>query len=146
MKGQAIFEFIVAAILFFGVVFYVITFLSTTVSDYSMESKLNNMESEAFSLSEYMVNIRLADEWPVMSYDKLQQFNQSCNNDYMGMMSELGIGVNRDMKVKVTENNRTIVDCSALVKIPDVERAEVKRYALSQNESIMTVTVTIWGS
>jgi len=143
MKGQAVFEFVVAAVLFFGIIFYVINFLSTSFYAHELQSHANNMESNSLEIAEFLVHIKLAKEWPVLSYDSIDDFNGTCNNDYVGVLEKFDLGENK-LKIKINEGGRVLLDCLDDMTVPDTNRAEAERYALSEKNKIISVQVVVW--
>jgi hypothetical protein len=143
MKGQAVFEFVVAAVIFFAIVFYMITFLDFNVLTYSEQSRLNNLEAKALEMSEYLVHVELAREWPVLSYSSIDGLNQSCNSDYTGVLDRFDTGGN-EIKIQVSEGGLLLADCEEGMAVPDIQKAEVERFAVSENSSIINVRVVIW--
>ena len=83
-KGQAIFEFVVATVLFIGIVFYIISVLNSTMSTYMGSNYVNHLNEEAQRVSEILVRSPgvwdggtpkspgIALEWPVMDDSKIK--------------------------------------------------------------------------
>lgn len=143
MKGQAVFEFVVAVILFLGIIFYVINFLNSSVSNYSDESRLNTLEVKALEISEYLMHIGFTDDWPILSYQKLRDFNDTCNNDYAGTLERLDLEGSK-LKLEANESSTVLLDCEQNVAVPDIQKAEVQRLALSPQHNIINVRVVVW--
>lgn len=156
MKGQAVFEFIVAAVLFFALVFYVLNFMNMTVSGYSRDARLSQLESRALAVSDYLVHVNLTKEWPVLSYEKMAQFDSTCNDEdkYVKMLEKYDmytssipgtdIVIAGRMKVRAGEKGRKLIDCKQGTAPPEVQRAEAERYALSENGSLVNISVVVW--
>jgi hypothetical protein len=157
MKGQLVFEFLVAVLIFFGIIFYAINYLSWTVSGYSSDFSVENMESEASQIGELLVlnkgnwlggnpiTVGVGQEWPVLNSTKISWLNTSCNNNYANFMGKLD--VHPRYRVKITIKNKTsfLADCRWGLSIPDnVTKAETKRYAISESGDLLTVYVGIW--
>jgi len=160
MKGQLVFEFIVAVLIFFGIVFYAINYLSWTVSGYSSDFSAENMESEASQIGELLVlnkgnwsggnpvTLGLAQEWPVLNSTKISWLNASCNtlpSGYAKIMENLDVHPRYRMKITIRNETAFLVDCGLGAPISgNVTKAETKRYALSESGSVLVVYVTIW--
>ncbi len=157
MKGQLVFEFLVAVLVFFGIVFYVINYLSWTVSGYSNDFSAENMESEASQIGELLVLnkgswsggvpivVGLAQEWPVLNSTKISWLNASCNSDYGGFVKKLDVHPKYRMKITIRNETAFLADCRWSQAISgNVTKAETKRYALSESGSVLAVYVTIW--
>ncbi len=156
-KAQLVFEFVVAVLVFFGIVFYVINYLSWTVVGYSSSFSAENMESEASQIGEMLVLnkgkwsggeptvVGLAQEWPVMNSTKISWLNTSCNNDYAGFMGKLDVHPRYKMKITIRNETSFLADCRWGLAMPDnVTKAETKRYAISESGNLLTVYVGIW--
>ncbi len=148
MKGQAVFEFVVAAVLFFAIVFYMINFLNVSVSAYGLTSRLNDMESRAVGISDYLVRVNLTKKWPVLSYDRIKHLNDVCNqgiDNYFKLAALFDVDTSRGGGMKIRINNGTdILDCSDEVPVKGLQRAEIKRFALSENNKILNISVMVW--
>ncbi|MCX6814126.1 MAG: hypothetical protein NTY20_00525 [Candidatus Aenigmarchaeota archaeon] len=156
-KAQLVFEFIVAVLIFFGIVFYAINYLSWTVAGYSSDFSVENMESEASQIGELLVlnkgnwsggtpiTVGLAQEWPVLNSTKITWLNSSCNNNYDGFVKKLDVQPRYRMKITVRNETSFLADCRWGQPISgNVTRADVRRYALSESGNVLTVYVVIW--
>lgn len=162
MKGQLVFEFLVAVMVFFGIVLYSLNYLSWTVSGYSSGLSMENMESKASQIGEVLVMnegkwaggnpvvMGLAKDWPVLNSTKISWLNSSCNNDYGRFSDKLGMQPKHRVKITISE---TQADGTVLVRaecmwgqaVPGyVNKAEAKRYALSESGNVLTVYVLVW--
>jgi hypothetical protein len=142
-KGQAVFEFIVAAVLFFAIIFYIINFLDANVSTYSAGSQLNSLETKAMEISEYLVHVNLTKDWPVLSYGEIDHLNDVCNNDYTGTLEKFDIGDDR-LKMQIYEGSNILLECEQGKTVPDIQKAEVERFALSENNNFLNIKVIVW--
>jgi hypothetical protein len=142
-KGQAVFEFIVAAILFFAIIFYIITFLDSSISNYSAGSQANSLEAKAMEVSEYLVHVNLTGGWPVISYDSINRLDDACNDDYTGMLDRFDAG-NKRVKLQINDGANMLLDCERARMVPETQRAEVERFALSEDNTILNIRVIVW--
>lgn len=84
MKGQLVFEFIIAAVLLFAIIMYIINYLSINFSSFSKEFYSDNLENKLLQISEILIldnNTGLVKNWPVLNYTKIMELNQSCDSN-----------------------------------------------------------------
>jgi hypothetical protein len=89
MKGQLVFEFVIAAFILFSIILFVISNLSENMNLYHVNFISNFLESRALQISEILLNDPvngIVDEWPVLNEQKMASFNASCNDDYINML------------------------------------------------------------
>jgi len=142
-KGQAVFEFMVAAVLFFAIIFYILTFLDSSVSTYSAGSQANSLEVKAVEMSEYLMHVNLTKKWPVLSYDLISELDYACNDDYAGLLVRFDAGTKK-FKLQVREGAELLLDCERTKTEPDVQKAVIERFALSENNTILNMRVVVW--
>jgi hypothetical protein len=161
-KAQLVFEFLIAVLIFFGLLFYTINYLSWTVSGYSADFSGQNMESEVSQVAELLVLnkgswpggnpaiVGLAQEWPVLNSTKISWLNSSCNSDYENFVKRFDVSPKHRLKVTVTETlpsgaASVRADCRWGVDIPSTAASvETRRYALSESGNILAIRVGIW--
>ena len=163
-----VFEFVVAAIIFFAIVLYTINYLNSSVSAFSGDSYTNNLEMKAIQISEVLVHNRglwdgsapkivgLSREWPVLDSEKIQELNVFCNDptnpdNYAYLLENLGLKENRfggtqTYRIKIVINERgnpaALLDCGPTP--PEKRRVAVERFALSGGNKILSVNVWLW--
>jgi len=156
MKGQLVFEFLIAVMVFFGVLVYVINYLSTSFYTTRQEFASNSLESKAFSIGELLVLNKgnwsngvpavagLAEDWPVLNSSKIQWLQTYCVGNYGGLTRNLGIEERNSLRIVVNEsgNPAGLVDCGPKIAWP--ARAEARRVALSESKKVLSVYVGIW--
>ena len=167
MKGQMIFEFIIAAVVFFGIIFYVITYLNMQTSIYSGDYYENELENKAVQISELLVHnpgtwlalpngpvhvIGLADEWPVLNDDKMRNLGLLCNENYDYFLDLLDTELstpygNRLMKVMINITNidtgQQLMGCGYEPENTTV--VKVNRYGITKTGNIVKIVVGVWG-
>lgn len=159
-KGQAVFEFVIAAVLFFGIIFYVISFLNINMTTYSYQSRKSELESRAAGISEYLLYFNLTDEWPILSYQKIKEFQEFCNSpinnmyNYNKLLRDFDMFTSRmpgttniyqgRVKILLIENGAKLIDCDESVDMPTSDNTVIERYALSENNTIMQLRVIAW--
>ena len=165
MKAQLIFEFLIAVLIFFGLVFYALNYLSWTVSGYSSDFSGENLESKASQIGEMLVLnsgnwsggspviAGLAQEWPVLNSTKISWLNASCNSlpsGYDNLMKRLGLNPKHRLRITITETQPsgavlTRADCRWGVPVTgNAAKAETRRYALSESGNMLGVNVIVW--
>jgi hypothetical protein len=161
MKGQMIFEFVVAAMLFFAIIFYVMGFLGSSVDAFSSGHHENFMQNKAIQISELLVRnpgvwssgvpttVGLAKDWPVISANKTRWFDSYCDTDYEGLLDMLDVfeviesNITRYYNLNVRVGGRQNMTCGP--PVPD--RGEVyrmQRFALAEDSSVLNLTVSVW--
>jgi hypothetical protein len=166
-KGQMIFEFMVAAVLFFGIVLYIMSYLNASMATFSDDLYINSLHSKALSASELLVvsegnwsgstpiSIGLASGYPVLDSTKMQYLQSYCSNNYRDTLDKLNImgapfylaggGKGFDAYLEINETGgASRLSCGqppggALF-------AEVHRVALSDDspKKVLLVRVMVW--
>ncbi|UCD07532.1 MAG: hypothetical protein JSW41_00985 [Candidatus Aenigmatarchaeota archaeon] len=163
MKGQMVFEFVIAAVIFFGIVFYTVNYLSSSFSSFSNDLYMNDLESKVIQVSDLLVHnqglwengkpkiIGLSKEWPVLDAAKIQDFEDFCNDpaNYTYLLENLGLdeikfGVvqTHRIKIKIDDDSGTLVDCGP--SPPEKQMVSIERFALSEYNDILRINVWIW--
>ncbi len=158
-----VFEFVVAAVIFFAVVFYTINYLNSGVSAFSGGSYVNNLEIRAIQISELLVHdpgvwedstpkiVGLSKEWPVLNMTKIQLLDGFCNYsaNYTYLLQNLGLEESRfgsrriyNVSIKINEGDNVLLDCG--LNPPEKMMVNVERFALSEGDKILTVNVWVW--
>jgi hypothetical protein len=173
-KGQMIFEFIIAAVLFFGIVFYVINYLNIEVGVHSGRYFTNELENKAVQVSEFLMHdpgiwlsgeegppvvdpspvvIGLSDGYPMLNSTKINYLSKTCANDYSTILDKLDMGIEvyggggRWLKAVIIIND--IMTGNTLVQCGyepvNVTYAEVNRIGVTEDGKFVNVTVGVWG-
>ncbi len=102
-KGQMIFEFMVAAVLFFGIVLYIMSYLSASMASFSDDFHVNTLHSKAFAASELLVHTKgawsgsvpvsmgLMKEYPMLDGTKMGYMGSYCQGNYRDVQEALGL-------------------------------------------------------
>ena len=96
MKGQMVFEFVIAAIILFTIIIYVINFLSSIMGVYHSRFSGSFLESKAIQISEVLMNDPvegLSYEWPAFDGERMSDFDAECQDadGYMALIKQLGL-------------------------------------------------------
>lgn len=158
-----VFEFVVAAIVFFGIIMYTISYLSSSVSTFSNELYMNNLETRAIQISELLVHnpgkwvdgeprvIGLSGDWPVLSSMRIGELQAFCQDpvNYTYLQQNLGLEEDRfgstqiyNINVRINESNNVLLDCGP--SPPEKRMVNVERFALSEGGGILSINVWLW--
>ncbi len=152
-----IFEFLIAAMVFFSIIFYILNYLSTSVATFSSDAYSDVLQSKAMQISELLVRtegvwinntpltVGLVKSWPVMDDSKIAGLDYFCQQNYTGLLGLLGLKeglYNRTYNVHILINNGDILDCGFPPRGAQI--ASVKRYALSEDRGVLAIDVAVW--
>ena len=151
-------EFIIAALLFFAIIFYTLNYLNTTVWTFDQDHYANFLESRSTQISEILLtspgvwesgipkSVGLAGKWPELNTTKISWLNDSCHSDYRNLMSLLDIDPDlhsADIDIIEEGNPSGLVQCER--SHPDgVQSATTNRVALSDSGNMLRIEVTFW--
>ena len=166
-KGQMIFEFMVAAVLFFGIIIYVLSMLSASMASYGTDAYSNALHSRAFAVSELLVasegnwsgsvpiSIGLALDYPVLSTTKMNDFDTYCQNNYLAVLNKLnlletpyflrGSGKTYNIFIEINETSgANRVTCG--IPKGGALFSEVRRVALSDDspQKVLIANIVVW--
>ncbi len=154
MKGQLIFEFIIAGLIFFALILYTVNYLNASVSDFSGKFYQNRLQSKAVQMAEILVSgdsgLGIADD-RVFIPAKIQQFNATYCSDanyrnlvkdfYLYEATAYGVSPN-NAKISLSTDDGMLLDCG--MGMPrNVTKADIERIGLYQNR-IARLSVTVW--
>jgi hypothetical protein len=155
MKGQFVFEFIIAGVFFFAIVLYSINYLNINVSDFKADFHQNVLQAKAVQASEILMNDKASMglvDGIVFNDTKIQNFNSMyCDSgSYDSLVEDFHLydirsyGVfPKDINIFVLiPTSGMILDCG--MPIPrGVEKAEITRFGLHKGEAAV-LGVVIW--
>lgn len=156
MKGQFVFEFLIAGIIFFAVVIYSINYLSVSVYDYKGKFYQNRLQNKAIQISEVLISgkspLSIAEDSELI-LSKIQAFdNMYCSGggDYPRLVKELYLYeitrydifplIHNDVKINIFNSTDVLLDCGPL---PGSPRAEIERVALVEG-NVAKLRVIVW--
>lgn len=162
MKGQLVFEFVIATLFFLGIVMYTINVLNNTVGTYSGDHRDSILESRAWQVSEALTrspgawrmsglglvpdSLGLADEWPVMDEAKIAGLSKMCTTDMDRVVSLLDADPRyNDIAVRIHKfsgsGESTMLDCG---NIPaEVPYSMITRFGVSDLDGMLLKT-EVW--
>jgi hypothetical protein len=162
MKGQLVFEFVVAALFFLAIIIYTINYLNSTVFLYTSDYYENSLESKAWQVSEILVRIKgewtgdppmvpnvigLAEDWPVLDESKIDGLNWYCSNYRDDTMQLLNIdpnihGARLEINKTVSGGEVSLLVCGKLPR--GIQNAKISRFGISEDGSLLKVLVWYW--
>ncbi|MEM7815569.1 MAG: hypothetical protein QXN71_00440 [Candidatus Aenigmatarchaeota archaeon] len=154
LKGQLVFEFIVAVIVFLGIMFYILNYVNATFNGYREGFFSEDMENKAMQIAELllinrgnwtgsgsMISPGLAEDWPLLNSTKISWFNTTCNSDYEGVMKNLGVHPRYRVKIVVKNESSELAKCT--MGEPSGRTTEVRRFGVS-DKGFITVSIWVW--
>ncbi len=151
-KGQLVFEFVIASLILFSVIFYTINFIS---SDFNLRHNRflsDRLEGNAIRVSDILLSNNqngLTSGWPLLDQDRIDEFMIQCG-DYIGTLKEMGLKEEAPyvryihMNVTVTDSSpQTYLSCGRSPP-ENAAKAVVTRFALSPGNRIARIDVTLW--
>ncbi len=152
-KGQVVFEFIIAALIVFSIIFYSINFISGDFGLRHNRFMSDRLESNALRVSDMLLSNHqngIIGTWPRLDAVKMAAFDAECDANYIDMLPKLGLKEGAPY-VNYIQMNIQVADSSSYVTCgrtpPDeIGKATVTRYAVSPSPSneISTIVVTLW--
>ena len=155
MKGQLVLEFVVAAILLFGVIIYVMGNVMGNVERYNFQSAENTRMVMAFTISDLVLRdggvwsggvpvvVGVAEDWPVLSSVKMQDLEDYCNTDYEELRNMLGLGPDNGVAIFINETGvGGIMSCGSPEL--DVKHSKITRFALTESGNIARIEIWVW--
>ena len=155
-----IFEFSVAALLFFGIMFFVITYLNQNVRSFSSDAYREVLQSKAFLISEMILRypgdwedpydpvVGFEKDWPVMDTVNMTRFQNYCNwggdgvdSGYNNLRKAFGIsekmydfdtGTNRQFNVTITNIEKLEGDPDRVIVNCGAQPAGMQRALISR--------------
>ncbi len=155
MKGQMVFEFVIAALILFTIIIYVLNFLSSMMGVYHARFVGSSLESKAIQVSEVLMNDPvegLSQEWPRLDGEKMSDFDAECQDadGYMALIKQFGLVENEPfemyhhMNIMVNATDGTgYVNCG---RTPPARmtRSVVTRFGILPSGGLATVQVMVW--
>jgi hypothetical protein len=153
MKGQMVFEFVIASLILFSIIFYTLSFLA---SDFGMRHGSfvsDRLESNAIRVSNILLGTHengIVGDWPVLDQASIDAFGTKCNDEYRPLQNSLGLREESPyvtymhFNITVADKTKTYLNCGREPPA-GVGMGSVTRYALSPPpEEIVRIDVTVW--
>jgi len=153
MKGQMVFEFIIAALILFAIIIYVINYISYSTGVYHSDFITSHLESRATQVSEVLMSDPekgIVTEWPLLSPARMSAFNATCNQKYLELLDnfslreQLPYPKTYHLSVLVSRSDGYMyVDCGRMPS-QRVTMAKVTRFGLLPSRDLAMVEVAVW--
>ena len=156
-KGQAVFEFVIAAFLLFAVIIYSLSYLSNSFDMHHTIFSSSRAEDVALRISDVLVgneNNGFVSEWPDMDIAKMQAFDNDCDTmDYFDFLESLGLKdispYDRYTRVYITatgvDSGTDYVSCIQRTPPDQGIQGTVTRFAYVPDAGeIVKIDVTVW--
>jgi len=167
MKGQMVFEFIVAAILLFGIIVYSLTLLNVNATQFRDDSYHNDLEIRAIQVAELLVHNRgdyttpiavgLSSNHPNISAANMNQLDILCSgvDGYIELLKSLNFletpylsgRPNYDFRILIENSTDVFVDCKDPAGGTTPRGRYVghtNRFALGEDGSIISIQAWVW--
>jgi len=158
MKGQFVFEFLIAGLIFFAVVLYAMNYMNTNVSEYRGGFYTDKLQSKALQISEILGNekssLSLVESPFLFNVSKIEKFNATyCDYDgYTELRSAFELVEKTDYGERIHnlnitllgESGESLLQCGHTISV-GIEKAEIERFGvLNENDKLVTLRVTVW--
>lgn len=158
MKGQFVFEFLIAGIIFFSIVLYAMNYLNVNVSDFRERFYMDKLQSKALQISDILGN----DKSPLSVVESPFLFTTSridaFNTTYCDLGGYTRLRVDFELVEKtsygerlhnvniilVTADGTPLLQCGYTVP-RGTERAEIERFGvLKENGELVKMKIVVW--
>jgi hypothetical protein len=153
MKGQLVFEFVLASLILFSVIIYAITYMTGSVGSYHGEFVSNSLESWVVKVSDVLLRSPergIVSEWPMLDSNKYAQLESECQSDYDMVIERFGlvrkVTYDRPLHLYVSVEGVDGVTYMTCGNVPPqrINRATITRFALLPSNDVARVMVTVW--
>jgi hypothetical protein len=158
MKGQLVFEFVIAGIIFFSVVLYAMNYLNTNVSVFRERFYADRLQSKALQISDILGNenspLGIVERPLVFDTERIENFNSTyCGYDGYGGLREdfelvektaYGERLHNVNIILATVTGTPLLQCGYTVPA-GTEKAEVERFGiLDENNELVRMKIVVW--
>jgi hypothetical protein len=148
-KAQATYEFIAVAVMLFTIIIYSLNSLMTNFNEYRSDFMEADLQSRIIQISEVLVRsnetgIASPDGWPVLSYNSIKLFNQTCVDDYGGTLMRYEMNYN-NMNINITgADGMVLMNCGR--RVPEsTGTAHIERVGVLDTDStLVTLSIYAW--
>jgi len=159
MKGQFVFEFLLAGVIFFAIVLYAMNYLNVNVSDFKVRFYSDKLQSKALQISEVLGNekssLGLVERPSLFNRSRIDNFNAtycSDQNGYMRLREDFDLMEKGEYGERAHNVNITLTTESGLIllqcgyTIPTgTERAETERFGVfNENGELVKLRIIVW--
>ncbi len=160
MRGQLIFEFVIATLFFLAIVMYTISYLNITVFAFSESHQNSMIRNNAWQISELLVKgqgvwsgsplepmeLGIAESWPVMNHTRITALDAWCGTRLGEMAALLDVdpeihGTSIKVYRKTASGEESLADCGS----PPNSRPNtmVTRFGVLDTDSSL-VRIVVW--
>ncbi len=153
LKGQIVFEFVIASLILFSVIIYAISFIAGDFNARHGRFLSDRLESNAIRVSNLLLSdhrgIGIVDVWPNLNQVMMNDLVVKKCGDYPSLQDSLGLREESPyvtyihFNITVADESTTYVNCGREPP-EDVGKAVVTRYALSPSKKVAKIGVTVW--
>jgi hypothetical protein len=148
--GQAVFEFVIASLILFSVIFYTMNYVSSDFNVRHDSFISDRLEINVIRVSDMLMSTNgIVDTWPYLNAGKMDTLNVSCYNDYTGTLDDFGLKEEipytryTNMRINVSDGLTTYIGCG--FEPPErKESAEITRYGLLPGNNVGEVRISLW--
>lgn len=156
MKGQFVFEFLIAGVIFFVIVVYAINYMNINVSDFNSKFYNSWLQSKAVQISEVLMrdssSMGIASEYE-FNRTKVGNFNSTyCPplGDYRQLVRDFYLyqdsdfesyNISNDVRITLSTPSELLLSCGP--SIPGTPRADAERVGIFEGEFARLVVV-VW--
>jgi hypothetical protein len=159
MKGQFVFEFLLAGVIFFAIVLYAMNYLNVNVSDFKVRFYSDKLQSKALQISEVLGNekssLGLVESPYLFNKSRVDNFDSMYCKDQDGYM-KMRVGLDLTERIEygerlhnvnitlVTESGLILLDCGYTIP-KGTERVEAERVGVfNENGELARLRVIVW--
>ena len=156
MKGQFIFEFLIAGIIFFVIVVYSINYMNMNVSDFNSKFHHSWLQNKAIQISEVLMtgtsSLSIADG-NEFNRTRIDSFNTTyCPpfGDYRKLVKDLYLyetskferyNISGDVRIILSSESEVLLNCGPIR--PSTPRADIERVGILEGE-VVSLSIVVW--
>ncbi|MBL7160275.1 MAG: hypothetical protein ISS93_00280 [Candidatus Aenigmarchaeota archaeon] len=160
MKGQLVFEFVIAVVVFMGIVLFTLNSLNTNISIFTGNYFAYSLENKAVAASEALLKtksgvIGVEKDWPVLDEVRIAALKDFClvDENYPKLLSSLNLDdkpfgmYNVRLKIDWLDPPETRLDCKPPTgpSLPgNVSASHIKRIAVNETGGLLNISVWVW--
>ncbi len=159
VKGQFVFEFLIAGVIFFAVVLYAMNYLSANVSDFRGKFYMDKLQSKALQISSILLNEKspmgVVESPHVFNMSKIDGFDTKycgATGDYTLLRKNLDLIEKTDYGERVHNINITLTKASGVpllscgYTVPGgARKAEMQRFGiLNEDRGLVILKMVVW--
>jgi len=164
MKGQLSYEYYLSIFIFVIFIIYIILQVVYTLPNYELKIKEQQLKSEAYQLSEMLVNdpgepinwnithvkrVGLSDETKnktnLLSIQKIRNLSLYCSSNYQDLCDKLGI-IDYQFALNITDvkTNSLLVNCHPPQIISRRQKERITRIAAINSTDYVEIILEVW--